>query len=82
MILLITPFALSKIELDCGIYGMVFDIPIFLSFNIALKSVKNYVPLSICINRIGSWLGNSRSRSSKNFSKAIDVDDGDLLTNG
>ena len=47
MILLITPFALSKIELDCGIYGMVFDIPIFLSFNIALKSVKNSVPLSI-----------------------------------
>ena len=63
-------------------YGMVFDIPIFLSFNIALKSVKNSVPLSICINLIGSWFGNILSRSSKNFSKAIDVVDGDLLTKG
>ena len=82
MILLITPLALSTIELDCGIYGMVFDIPIFLSSNICLKSVKNYVPLSICIYRMGSWFGNFLSKSLKNFSKAIDVIEGNLLGKG
>jgi len=82
MILLITPLALSTIELDCGIYGMVLLIPIFLSSNFFLKSVKNYVPLSMCINLIGSWFGNFICKSLKNFSKAIDVVEGDLLGRG
>ena len=83
MILLSVPLHLSIIPLDCGKYGIVFEILIFLFLKIVSNSSRNSEPLSWFINLIG-WGPKYQlvSISFKNSSNLEAVSNDVFLFNG